>query len=733
MRELVKKSAFRKMKWARSLGLILFVLLFVSFGLMGCGKNATDNETSVQQKISKDNETTVGDFDKTSWQLQVPVGAFDEEVDLTMKILTEAEAARFNGADATIIGTPVEIVTGNEGHTYLNQPVTITLKIPEENRVSKENVDVYFAAYYNGDTWDYIFPDVMRVGEGYIRFQTYHFSMFSAVKLSETERIKLYTQKMATQNWEATEQESGFNDKVMETFNEAFLKMGITDQSVKGKLLRSVAKEFDFGALMVATERGDVADYTVKCGEMAANALVKHLQMEASLMENVTGKGAAIATGLVKGALQIKDGNYTDAAKELSSAFIGYFPVGKAYQATIELIDASIGSWKDYELDEAYRNYVKNAGNTSKLSDDDWATMSTAQLRGYLIRLQHEAKERYCKVNGISRSELDQDRELSMKIASQTEANLRKTFEKRLGSETEIQAKQDEYKKIIEGFKRDLLLERNTFGFAFDMDIETRLRSLFAARTIILEMFDGEMPVLNAGESAEANLNEAIARWVSYGPKNRAEFYKWLEEKGYVKKPVVTEKVYGWVLVETRTNEAEWRVKLDELNKNENWQTVVSASQSSAVFQNTYVGPDQSTTVAKHLFPGNSASGETTWTAPASANYKPDEEVSINLTVKNIARDEENPLNNTWTILAQHFVINENGGQDGGASYLSDADGNTGFSSGPGNGWEAFDVTVTAKLGSAGSEGVRKAIRISSSNGSISAQTYYIFEWKQIQ
>jgi hypothetical protein len=573
----------------------------------------------------------------------------------------------------------------------------------------------------------------MRVSEGYIQFQTYHFSLFSAVKLSDEERFKLYSKKMATQNWEASEQESAFSENVMDTFNEAFEKMGISDQSVKGKLLRSVAKEYDFTSLLVSTERGDVADYTVKCGEMAANALIKHLQIEASLMENLTGKGAAIATGLAKGALQMKDGNYTDAAKELSSAFIGYFPAGKAYKATIELIEASIGSWKDYELDEAFRNYVKTAGSSSKLSDDDWATMSSAQLRGYLIRLQHEAKERYCQVNGISRKELDDNKDLSSRIVTQTEMNLRKTFEKRLGSETEIQAKQDEYQKIIEGFKRDLLLERGVFGFTFEMDIESRLRSLFAARSIILEMFDGEMPVLNPGESSEANLNEAIARWVSFGPKNRSEFYKWLEEKGYAKKPTTTEKEFGWVLIESRTNESDWRKKLDEINKNENWLTEVSASQNSGVFHYTYIGPDQSKTVAYHLFPGNSASGEATWSAPKKNTYKPDEEVSLDLTVKNTARAGEHPLNSSWLILAQHFTINENGEQDGSASNFMDPDGKTSFNTGPGNGWEAFDVNVSANLGSGSSDGMRKAVRVSASNGSISVETYYIFEWKQIQ
>lgn len=718
---------------------MFFTIALIGLGLLlsvstsGCSNSQNPDDGLFTQEITRDVETTVGTFETTKWQLQVPKDAFDEDVNLSMKLLSENEIGALTHSEMEIIGSPVEITAGDNLHTYLSQPVTMGLKLPDDTRISTDTLDDFVAAYYNGNTWYYIFPDIAKINAGYIYFDTYHFSLFTAAKLSESERIKLYTQKMATQTWETEEHENAFSDTVMDTFNDAFTQMGITDQSAKGKLLRSVAKEYDFGALLVATERGEITDFSVKCGEMAANALIKHLQTEASLMENITGKGAAVASGLVKGALQMKDGNYTDAAKELSNAFIGYFPAGKAYQATIELINASIGSWKDYELDEAYKNYVSSAGSDSTLTDDDWATMSTTQLRGYLIRLQQEAKDRYCKVNGISRTTLDNDKELSARIVSQTEMNLRKTFEKRLRSETEIKAKQDDYQKIIEGFKRDLLLDRNAFGFDIDMPIETRLRSLFAARNIILDHFDGEMPVLNPGESAEANLNEAIARWLSYGPQNRAEFYKWLEEKGYVKKVAPTEKAYRWVLIETRTNETEWRAKLDEINKNENWQVTISASQTSAVFQNTYVGPDQSKTVAYHLFPGNSATGEASWSPPNSSIYNPGDEITLNLSVKNTARADKYPLSDSWLILAQLFSINEKGEQDGSAESLSNSEGVSNFTTGPGNNWESFDETVSATMGASSTPKSRMAIRVSASNGSISAQTYYVFEWQEVQ
>lgn len=49
----------------------------------------------------------------------------------------------------------------------------------------------------------------------------------------------------------------------------------------------------------------------------------------------------------------------------------------------------------------------------------------------------------------------------------------------------------------------------------------------------------GDIPVFELGDSKEANLNEAISQWLQFGPKGREQFYDWLRDKGYFKKPYV--------------------------------------------------------------------------------------------------------------------------------------------------------------------------------------------------
>jgi hypothetical protein len=50
-----------------------------------------------------------------------------------------------------IIGSPVEITAGDNLHTYLSQPVSMGLKLPDDTRISTDTLDDFVAAY-NGHT-----------------------------------------------------------------------------------------------------------------------------------------------------------------------------------------------------------------------------------------------------------------------------------------------------------------------------------------------------------------------------------------------------------------------------------------------------------------------------------------------------------------------------------------------------------------------------------------------------
>lgn len=105
------------------------------------------------------------------------------------------------------VGTVVEITAGNEKSVRFNKPVTITMQIPNDQKPTKEKVDDYLVDYWTGEHWEYIFPSIVDLNKGTVSYKTYLFSPYGTVKLTENQKVKLYTKKMALQTFEDEENE----------------------------------------------------------------------------------------------------------------------------------------------------------------------------------------------------------------------------------------------------------------------------------------------------------------------------------------------------------------------------------------------------------------------------------------------------------------------------------------------------------------------------------------------
>jgi hypothetical protein len=494
-----------------------------------------DKPITLNQNIGTSKAATIGDLSKTQWAVAIPANTFDKNTQV--KINIPNDNSKYKAAGPEILGSVVEITAGAGKPVRLKQPVTITMKLPSDVKITDANLNDYVAAYWTGKGWDYIFPHIADLRKGIVKFSTWHFSTYGVLKITEQEKVKLYVQKMAVQQWADKNNRTLVMENIQDTFKIAFEKMGLSDETAQGELIRAVLSENDFASLIVSAERGDVVSYTAKCGEMAANALIMKYKGGDKYLTSLAGKGAAAATGIGKALIKVYDGNYKGGAEELSLAFVNYFPAGRAFTATKEAINKGINTWRDSEIEYAYKSYNKMVGEGvyGFVSTDDWNTLMQ-QIGPALIRMQVEAKQAYAAQKGISINEVYKDKKLCDKIDREVSANLKKAFDKRKANEANIKNREAEYTKIVQGFMRDGLLTRMSFGFAVDMDIETRLRTLFAVRQNILGIFDGKMPVLNLGENAEQNLNQAIAEWIRLGPKQRDKFYDWLEQKGYLVK-----------------------------------------------------------------------------------------------------------------------------------------------------------------------------------------------------
>ncbi len=490
---------------------------------------------SQAQTIAAGQEYSISSQGESGWRLNIPSDTFGEETSLLLQPV-QANSAAFEGEGVSLVGQVMEIKVADREAVRLNQPVQVTMRIPIDEIPTAENIDNFFAAYWKGTEWEYIFPDLSALYEGKVIFQTYHFSSFATAELTDEQKTKLYAQKIAVQAWETEEKEKALSEQLQGAFDEAFTSMGIDDDTVKGELFRYVSKETDFGTLLVSAQDGDLTKFAGRCSKLAANAVIEKFYSDRGFSKNLGKFIGASGTGLANAVLQLSDGNTEGALKELNKAIINYFPAGRAFTATVEVINASIASWKDYEMDSAYQAYtglVHKGVYGFTVDPGDWTALAT-QIDPYIRQLQTEAKDRYCKVNGISRAQLDADNALSERIANLTVDNLKMQFEKRISNEDAIKAREEQYQRLIAGFERDGLLDRDKFRFGSRDDIRDRLRSLFKIRANILDMVGGEIPYEMGGDP-ERNMNDAITEWIVRGPEDRAGFYEWMIEKGYIK------------------------------------------------------------------------------------------------------------------------------------------------------------------------------------------------------
>jgi hypothetical protein len=262
---------------------------------------------------------------------------------------------------------------------------------------------------------------------------------------------------------------------------------------------------------------------------------------------------------LIEGTEALNNGDYKTALVEftdLGVSLMGYGTgVGTLKSVAVLGIAATeqgIMAWKDYELECAYKAYAglaKKGAYGYTLNSGDWETL-TIQMRGYYNRLLSEKKEAYRKLHGKSKLTDDEVRTLE----TQVDAEMRKQFDARLANEKQIAQKAAEYEKIIQTFKDVNLLKRLEYGYKYEMTVEQRLRSLFTIRQVILKMVGGDISVFGSEKDREVNLSIAIAKWLSCG-KDRAKFYDWMREKGYLAS--LKETIGYWKLVRSFENEYE--------------------------------------------------------------------------------------------------------------------------------------------------------------------------------
>jgi len=617
--------------------------------------------------------------------LTLPEGAVDGGMEVVLEEIEASGHPGMNQEGFEMLGPVVSVKVSGHETFMLSEKGVIDIPISPEVLKTISNPDDLYAGYYDGDKWEYFLPEEVDLEEGSFRIGTYHFSFFGAGKLSEEKQIDRFANQMAVQSWAQKTDEETMVQALESYFKEAFNNMGISSESAQGKLIRSIVKENDIGALVVSGEAGNALDFQAKVSEMAGKAVLDHYSLDSGFL----GKAMNTTTTATKALAYLLENDYEGAQKEIANGIMDHFPAGKAMKAAVEAVDAGINSWKTYEIESAYeafkngaakeRGYDVTPGNFEEL---------LVQMKGVIARIHTEAIRDYANARGISRDQLTET-EINL-IKSRAEEKLRKQFEARKAAEMKL-------------------------GFDSDQSVEDRLRRLYTIKNALGELMD------------EKNLLpeewvRLIGIWLTDRTPGRQQVHEAVKEYQNLPEKATLDPnaVYRWVRVGEITND--WESQLIQKNEGASWMNTISDGGNSATFISTLV-VDPGDSWAKQ---GMSQSGRVEWSLPPEV-IVPGEPFSLQLTASHLSRSHDN-MAGIGSVIAQIAILDEQN-HILGATSLKTEEGLSLFAATSSNGYTDQTGEVFGVLGG-GTQGGRMGIQISASNGGVAIQRVYVYEYQ---
>lgn len=465
---------------------LLSCLIIAVFLLSGCGGSSGDTNWEYEKTIANplkatcsNSEVKLGNLDKEGVEVTIPAGTFNLPTEVSL--INPDKAPKYESKEMTGFGAPIEISAG-EAPVRLQQPVTIKMKF---NPATLGGADLesgsLYLGYYNGKQWQYIKPAVDRENN-IITFTTSHFSLFGQAKLTVDQRIEQYTKNKALADW-AQDQSDEMTNEAAEKVIDHILqdKLGISDEATKGKVLGSLLKDDEWGGMLKNLANGDVEGFNQDLQVLAGKKIVENVP-KSTLSKALGGLTSDFGTETVAKASEaagyLAEGRAKDAARILGEHIADQFMITTAGKIAVAAIENKIASWKNEEVEAAYKAYKDGAG--SKVPwwgyqvekgnfDDVWSQMGGAarQLEIEAIAAQEEVRE------DAGMPPLD-EREKE-KIRTMVYKDLKKQFEQRVKTDAEIEKKKAEYDMIMGMYKEAGFIEKGRWGWEKGYELEQRL------------------------------------------------------------------------------------------------------------------------------------------------------------------------------------------------------------------------------------------------------------------
>lgn len=489
-------------------------------------------------------ETSLGDLEKDKVAVKIDGGAFDSDTKVELK--TPDTVPEYVGKEIKILGAPIEI-TANGESARLNEKATINFKFDKALLNGDNSTSTLRVAYYNGTKWDYIKPLAIDMENGVMTFETYHFSLLGATKIQD--------ETVLTENWiHSKTLDKSMRDNINKVTDEiankiidkGLEKMGISDKSIKGKILGDLLKENDYKDVYDAYKKGDILDMNSKMAVLIGKKIAENVPastIQAGLKDLTAdssdfGSRVKDVEAVSQAAANIAEGQYKDAAKIIANQILDKTTIGLAGKVAVEVVNGQIESWKNSEVEAAYEAYNHGSSKVFYGYYNDKGDFNTVwdQMRGIRRQLEIEAIKK--ENEGRADAGLPPLNEKQMDVIRDgVKSSYQRQFEKRSANEEVMKAEEDKLRMLTEAFKKNNMFDSTLGPIGLDkgFDFETKLDVLYHFAEKMMndtkrwELSDKNGLIMDDKISVD-DIAQGAKLWLS-GPEGRKQYAKFLKDR----------------------------------------------------------------------------------------------------------------------------------------------------------------------------------------------------------
>ncbi|MEI7741282.1 MAG: hypothetical protein WCJ29_02145 [bacterium] len=526
-----------------------------SVSKLGLGDSAWKFDKTISEPIKSTvdatKEAVLGDLEKNLVLVSVPAGAFTSNVEVSLA--NPESVPDYASKEVETIGAPIEISIGKP--TRLDEPAKITFKMAANQIPVGVTADRINVAYFSGERWEYLKPLSVDLATGLITFETYHFSLFGANKIAdETVLTERWVHSKSLDNHLKKEINKTSDYVAKQIIDISLEKMGISDKTIKGKVLGEVLKNDAYKEVYDKYKKGDVVGMNEKIALIAAGKIAENVPksaLQAGLATIVKGSKDVAAVSQAAGF--VAEGRYKDATKIIGEQIADKFVIVTAGKVAVEAINAQIGSWKNAEVEAAYTAFQKGANGKFWGYNNDKGDFGAVwdQMRGVRRQIEIDAikKENAARVDsGMEKLTTAQEE----RVREDMKESYRQQFEDRSKQEAAIKDQEDKLKLLVESFKKNNLFDATLGPVGLDkgLDFENKLDVLYHfAEKMMADTNRAELSELNGlimdGKISVDDI--AMGARLYFGKDGKNEYRKFLNERfGIPLFPALTELSGDW-------------------------------------------------------------------------------------------------------------------------------------------------------------------------------------------